>query len=140
MSWGASGIGSEGHFLGVWCQGREEREQRALPSPQGTCPEAGVCCRLEEGLHRARCLPTSPPVLPLLSKGKGRGWERREGPWTRELGVQSECGNEWGREGMNGKCVNESRVLGKSLIEKLHPAKGEVCPTPKEQTRSSALC
>lgn len=95
---------SDGQLVGIPPQGRVER--RGQPSRPAEHLPRSWCGRCRQ-LALGRGLPTSSQALPHPREGRGRGWERREGPWRRELGFLSECGNAWGREGMNGKCVNE---------------------------------
>ena len=106
MSGEASGISWYVHFLGIRPQGREEGARTALRGPQSACPGAGQGWGLGS-VHAGPCAsqPTQASHFPVKEEGgdeKGRGVL-----WTKELGFLSECGNKRGREGMNGKCVNE---------------------------------
>ena len=76
MSWGTSGISSEGHFLG------QEREgsQAALPGPQRACPEAGCAGGWGRvGAGRGVSAPPPPASAPFVTQCGTKEGMRKEG-------------------------------------------------------------
>lgn len=114
------------------------RGEGSPAGPQSTCPEAGVGGAdswLWAGASQPPPRRSHIPGKEEGGDGKG-GRGRGGGNWASWVNVGMHGG---GREWMENVWMN--RVPGKLIsLEKLHPAKGEICPIPSKGRPSSPLC